>query len=408
VPDTQPPLICFSHLAWDHVFQRPHHLMTAAACDRRVLFVEEPRADESPGIRAERRGSITVVTPAHPAGLTEAATTAWLADAFGRFLRREGVDRPVLWYETPMALPWTGGVDAVAVAYDVMDELSAFRGAPPALVRLERELLRRADVVFTGGRSLYEAKRSLHPNVHEFPSAVDLAHFRRARTTTIEPSDQAAIPRPRIGYFGVIDERLDLALLDELAARRPDWSVVLVGPLAKIAEDDLPRRPNLHVLGQRQYDELPDYLAGWDVAIMPFALNEATRYISPTKTPEYLAGGRPVVSTPIRDVVSPYGERGLVRIADGPTAFVAACEAALDEPAGARTEAADRFLAGRTWTATWAAMDRQLERVRRRGSETASGLVAAVTGARAAASLGGMTAGAAAAGSAGVRAGGEG
>jgi UDP-galactopyranose mutase len=258
-----------------------------------------------------------------------------------------------------MALAFTRHLRPLAVVYDCMDELSAFRGAPPALVEREAGLLRRADLVFTGGQSLWEAKRTRHPSVHCFPSGIDAAHFARARAAMEEPADQAAIPGPRIGFFGVLDERLDVALVRELAAARPEWSLVMIGPVVKIAPEELPRAENVHYLGPKRYDELPAYLAGWDVAALFFALNEATRFISPTKTPEYLAAGKPVVSTPIRDVVHPYGDAGLVRIADGAAEWVAAVEAALSRgPADAAwLERVDRFLAGISWDRTWGEMD---------------------------------------------------
>jgi UDP-galactopyranose mutase len=267
------------------------------------------------------------------------------------------VHEPAVWYYTPLALPWTRSLRASVVVYDCMDELSAFAGASADLPTLERGLLRHADVVFTGGQSLWEAKRHSHAEVHAFPSAVDVAHFARAREIEADPPDQAPIARPRLGWFGVIDERFDVGLLDAVARRRPEWQIVLVGPLAKIDPSSIPSHPNVHCLGPRAYDELPGYLAGWDVAIMPFARNAATRFISPTKTPEYLAGGRPVVSTSITDVVRPYGERGLVAIADDPDGFVAACEAAMAAHPSARQARVDAFLAGLSWDRTWSAMD---------------------------------------------------
>ena len=241
------------------------------------------------------------------------------------------IDDFVLWYYTPMALKFTDQLAPSAVVYDCMDELSAFAGAPPELTELERELFRRADVVFTGGHSLFQAKRAAHQNVHAFPSSVDVPHFARARRVVPDPRDQAAITRPRLGYFGVIDERIDYELLRAIAAARPEWQIVLVGPTAKVDPADLPAGPNLHYLGPKSYADLPDYIAGWDVALLPFARNEATRYISPTKTPEYLAAGKPVVSTSITDVVRPYGDLGLARIADSPDAFIAAVDEALTE-----------------------------------------------------------------------------
>jgi UDP-galactopyranose mutase len=237
-----------------------------------------------------------------------------------------------------------------------MDELSAFAGAPEGLLMLERELLARAAVVFTGGQSLFEAKRDKHPRVHPFPSSVDVAHFARARQPQSEPPDQASIGHPRIGFFGVVDERLDLALIDEVARLRQDWHQVIVGPCVKIDPALLPRRPNIHYLGMKKYEELPAYLAGWDVAMLPFARNESTRFISPTKTPEYLAAGRPVVSTSIRDVVRPYGQRQLARIADCPNDFVAQIDAALRDAPGDWLPRVDEFLANLSWDRTWAAM----------------------------------------------------
>jgi UDP-galactopyranose mutase len=360
-------VLCFSHLAWDLVFQRPNHLMSRAARDRRVYYIEEPQPADRPGLSTRiREGGVVVVTPELPPDVVGPARERTLRLLIDSLVRSERIERFQLWYYTPLALPWTTHLAAEAVVYDCMDELSAFRDAPPELRMLEPELLARADVVFTGGHRLYEAKRRAHPNVHAFPSAVDVAHFRSARSELGEPADQAALARPRIGYYGVIDERMDLDLVREVALARPNWSIVLVGPIVKISPSDVPDVANIHWLGPKPYAELPGYLAGWDVATMPFARNEATRFISPTKTPEYLAGGRPVVSTSIADVVRPYGEKGLARIADTPGAFVAAVEAALAEDPGPRREAADAFLRGMSWDRTWRAMDDLAQKAARR------------------------------------------
>jgi UDP-galactopyranose mutase len=187
---------------------------------------------------------------------------------------------------------------------------------------------------------------------------VDIEHFGRARITQPDPADQRDIPHPRIGYAGVVDERLDLDLLAQVAAARPDWHLVIVGPTAKIDPEALPRAANIHYLGGKKYEDLPSYLAGWDAAILPFAHNESTRFISPTKTPEYLAAGRPVVSTSIRDVVRPYGMKGLARIADTPAEFVAAIDAALADDATALLRDADAFLTQTSWDGTWTRMYR--------------------------------------------------
>ncbi|MFL5679426.1 MAG: glycosyltransferase family 1 protein [Chloroflexota bacterium] len=364
---SHPDVLCFSHLPWDLVFQRPNHLMSRAARDRRVFYVEEPQDADRPGLSMRvREGGVVVVTPMIPARISGTARETLLRVLVDTLIETERISNPRVWYYTPLAVPWTRHIESSAVVYDCMDQLSAFRNAPPELLRLEPELLARADVVFTGGHRLYEAKRGSHPEVHPFPSAVDVGHFQTARRATGDPADQAKLRRPRIGYYGVIDERLDLPLIEAIARRRPDWSVILVGPVVKIDPADIPDLPNVHALGPKPYAELPAYLSGWDVAIMPFARNEATEFISPTKTPEYLAGGRPVVSTSIADVVRPYGELGLARIADEPDDFIAAIEAALGEDPATRLAAADSFLARMSWDRTWQSMDAIAARAERR------------------------------------------
>jgi glycosyltransferase involved in cell wall biosynthesis len=354
-------IVCLSHLRWDFVFQRPQHLLTRAARSGRVYYIEEPQFGDGPPSfhLQERSPGLHVGVPQLPRELSAAERCSLQAEMLTRCLDADGVREYVLWYYTPMALGFTHHLAPMAVVYDCMDELSAFAGAPPELTTFERRLFAIADVVFTGGCTLYEAKRSAHANVHAFPSSVDVPHFARARNGTREPADQAGIPHPRIGFFGVIDERMDYELLCGVAGARPDWQLVLIGPTAKIDPTALPAAANIHYLGTRDYAALPDYIGGWDVAMLPFARNEATRFISPTKTPEYLAAGKPVVSTSIRDVVRPYGELGLARIADTPEAFVAAIDAALAEDGGARQHAADAFLAQLSWDRTWNAM-RQL------------------------------------------------
>jgi UDP-galactopyranose mutase len=260
-------------------------------------------------------------------------------------------------------MSWTGHLQAIATVYDCMDELSAFKGAPRALKDREAELFERADLVFTGGQSLYEVKRHQHQNVYAFPSSIDAQHFAQARSLSDEPADQKEIPHPRLGFFGVIDERFDIELVDAIARMRPDWQLVMIGPVVKIDPAELPHRANIHYLGSKDYKALPSYLAGWDVALLPFARNESTRFISPTKTPEYLAAGCPVVSTSIRDVVRPYGESGLVHIADTPAEFVAGVEAALSEDDEARLKQVDAFLAQTSWDRTWGRMAGLIEDV---------------------------------------------
>lgn len=364
-------LVCLSHLRWNFVFQRPQHLLSRAARTRQVVFVEEPIQDPrttTPRLDLQRTPEgVTVAVPQLPAGLDREALVA-----AQRMLLREllvaheaSSRRTIGWFYTPMALEFADGVHFDLVVYDCMDELSLFRGAPPHMVEMERRLLARADLVFTGGRSLYEAKRGRHPSVHCFPSSIDAAHFRAARQPGPDPEGQAQIPRPRIGFFGVIDERMDAALVDAIAVARPDWSLVMIGPVVKIDPATLPRRPNIHWLGGRRYEELPRHLGGWDAGFMPFALNESTRFISPTKTPEFLAAGLPVVSTPITDVVRDWGPEGagLVAIAADAPGFVRAIEGML-----ARTDRdawlarVDQVLARNSWDQTWAAMNALMEK----------------------------------------------
>jgi glycosyltransferase involved in cell wall biosynthesis len=357
-----PLLVCFSHLRWDFVWQRPQHLLSRAARQYRVLFVEEPvfRAAVTPHMEISHRpGGITVVVPVLTEGLKEAQIVRWQRKLVDKLLATEPESGRVFWYYTPMALSFSSHLECDLCIYDNMDELSAFRGASPELLAFEEELFARADLVFTGGMSLYEAKRRRHANVHAFPSSIDFDHFSRARDMAgPEPKEQRSIPRPRLGFFGVIDERMDIDLVGQVAELRPEWQLVMIGPVVKIDPASLPRRDNIHWIGGKAYNDLPRYLAGWDVGIMPFALNEATRFISPTKTPEFLAAGVPVVSTPITDVVRPYGEKGLVEIAKSPLEVVEKAAYLLSRPKDAWLHKVDRHLASGSWDKTWSAMHR--------------------------------------------------
>ena len=366
-PEPMYDLICLSHLRWDFVYQRPQQLMERCARTHRVFFVEEPIFDsEQPRLEVRKQATVNVtVIVAHlPWGPTEHEHGEMYRELLGAFIAENSVNNYVLWYYTPMMVTWTADLTPLAVVYDCMDELSAFKNAHPELQGRESVLFERADLVFTGGQSLFEAKHGQHPAVYAFPSSVDVPFFKTARTITEEPSDQADIPRPRLGFYGVVDERLDVALLAQAAALRPDWHWVIVGPVvSKIDPATLPQAENIHYLGSKDYGDLPRYLAGWDVALLPFARNDSTRFISPTKTPEYLAAGRPVVSTSIRDVVRPYGDLGLVRIADTPEEFVAACAAALTDNSEVRLAKADAFLADLSWDKTWTEMENLIAEV---------------------------------------------
>jgi UDP-galactopyranose mutase len=364
----KPDLICFSHLRWDFVYQRPQHLLKRSARDRRVFFVEEPIFDNG-SMRLEiheRDKNLKVVVPHLPEGLrSEVAKLAVLHDMVQRLLVENNIQQYLVWYYTPMALDFTRHLRPLAVVYDCMDELSAFKGAPECLKHRERELFKTADLVFTGGQSLYEAKRDQHHSVYAFPSSIDREHFMQARTAIEDPADQKDIPHPRLGFFGVVDERFDIELLDQAARSRPDWQFVIIGPVVKIDPESLPKRENIHYLGGKSYEELPSYIAGWDVALLLFAQNESTRFISPTKTPEYLAAGKPVVSTPIRDVVCPYGQMGLVRIASDAPEFIAAVDDLLKSGADRKPwlETVDRYLATMSWDETWERMSRLIDEV---------------------------------------------
>ncbi|MFJ1467037.1 MULTISPECIES: glycosyltransferase [Massilia] len=354
-----PTLIVFCHLRWDFVFQRPQHLMTRLAEHYRILFVEEPVYDEGKAHlkKTAVAPNITVCQPHtgiqapgfHDDQIPTLQTL--LAD-----LVPEG-ERPVVWFYTPMALPLLQGFDPALVIYDCMDELAAFKNAPKQLLQRENALLNIADLCFTGGPSLYQSKRERHANAHCFSSSVDAKHFQKALDRDYSHPEQAHVARPRLGFYGVIDERFDTDLVSQVAQARPDWQIVLVGPVVKIDPANLPRAHNIHYMGQRTYEQLPQFLAGWDVCLLPFALNESTKFISPTKVLEYMAAELPSVSTPITDVKVPYGD--VVAIADTPEKFIAACERMLamnDEQQAALKERMRAIVANTSWDKTAASM----------------------------------------------------
>ncbi|MDX6552360.1 MAG: UDP-galactopyranose mutase [Gaiellales bacterium] len=354
-------IVCFSHLRWDFVYQRCQHLMSRAGKTGRVLYIEEPVADPDAHemkVRQVEEG-VLVAVPHLPPHLVDGAAETACATMVAELVARQAFERFALWMYTPMALPLAAGLRPSIVVYDCMDELTGFAQSPPELRERESLLLRRADLVFTGGRSLYEAKREAHEQVYLFPSSVDHAHFAQAREPQDAGAEYSGMAHPRLGFAGVVDERFDVALLGKVADLRPDWQFVMLGPIVKIDEAALPRRANIHYLGARPYSELPRHMSAWDIGIIPFAQNEATRFISPTKTPEYLAAGLPVVSTPIADIVKPYGEQGLVAIAGDAESFVACVAEMLESDQGERQQRADLQLASTSWDRTWGRM-RQL------------------------------------------------
>jgi glycosyltransferase involved in cell wall biosynthesis len=337
------PLVVHSHLRWDFVWQRPQQLLSRMAAHAPVLFAEEPifLADASRA-RLELSTAARGVTRAVPflpealrhdpdAAMVEIRTLLLQALARGGALGGQFA-APVQWFYTPMPAPaMLGAFGERGVVYDCMDELSKFRFAPPELVERERLLMTRADVVFTGGYRLYQAKSRTHPNVHFFGCGVDSAHFAKARLSeTPLPADVPPGDAPILGYYGVIDERIDYELIAALAAANPAWRVAMVGPVVKVDPAALPQAPNLFWLGQKQYAELPAYAKAFDVCLMPFALNEATEFINPTKTLEYMAAGKPIVSTAIADVVHHFTP--VVKVARSADGFVAAARSALARP----------------------------------------------------------------------------
>jgi glycosyltransferase involved in cell wall biosynthesis len=351
-------LVVFSHLRWNFVYQRPQHLLSRLAQRWPVVFIEEPMPNAgedriehiaaAPGVEVWRphvRGGAHGFHPEHKAVMQRLVNRA---------LAHQGIQDYWIWFYTPMAMPMAEKLEPEGIIYDCMDELSLFRGAPRELIDQENALFKAADVVFTGGRSLYNAKKTRHANVHCFPSSVDALHFRQG---TPDHPQQKDLAHPRLGYSGVIDERIDLELIAGIADRRPDWQIVMVGPVVKIDPAHCPQRPNIHWLGQQSYNDLPAFINGWDVCLLPFALNESTRFISPTKTLEYMACGRPCVSTAIRDVVEPYGH--VVPIHGDADGFVQACDAFLTRGAAEQQEH-DRkvaeIIARTSWDATANAM----------------------------------------------------
>jgi glycosyltransferase involved in cell wall biosynthesis len=328
------PIVVHSHLRWSFVWQRPQQTQSRLASRHPILFVEEPtRSSDSDADRLRLREPLPNLVIAEPC-LSDRVATNRTDQARVLTLLREALPAPVRarfshaahWLYTPLMAPQIDAFpDPVAVVYDCMDELSKFDFASPDIPERELELIRRADLVFTGGYELYLSKRALHPRVRFFGCGVDYDHFRTA-VKAEPPADLEAIHGPRLGYIGVIDERLDYELIGRLAEARPDCSVMMIGPVVKVDPAKLPRAANIHYLGSRPYEQLPAYASGFSVCLMPFAMNEASAFINPTKTLEYLATGKPVVSTPVRDVVRLFSE--VVTVADR-DAFPAAVESVL-------------------------------------------------------------------------------
>lgn len=356
-------LVCYSHLRWNFVFQRPQHLLTRFAKHMRVFYIEEPVYGDSDYCDVTQPNeNIWIVVPHLINNLTDQENTTRRKDLLSKFFVEKTIKEYIFWYYTPMSLFISDIFNPKLVIYDCMDELSAFKFAPAGLKESETVLFKKADLVFTGGYSLYEAKKHSHNHIYPFPSSIDKQHFQQARFITSDPQDQMPIPHPRIGYYGVIDERMNLDLLATVAQQMPQWHFIIIGPVVKIDQESLPFLPNIHYLGSKSYQELPAYLAGWEISMIPFSLNESTRFISPTKTPEYLSAGKPVISSSIQDVVNPYGLNKLVHLADTPEDFITAAESELNTKD--RTlwlSQVDAFLLENSWDNTWGQMVQLIE-----------------------------------------------
>lgn len=292
-------MIVFCHLRWQFVYQRPQHIISRMSESKKILFIEEPV-----GGKENEAGNLIIVSERLHILQPNVNDIESISDVIPAFVKNKNV--AVGWFYSASFCSLLETMDFDTVVYDCMDELSLFKGAPGHLINQEKYLMANADIIFTGGKSLYDSKKQFHNNVHCFPSSVEQSHFAQALNGIAIPGDIGDIKMPIAGYYGVIDERIDLELLHKTAEKMPDVSFVMIGPLAKIQESDLPREANIHYLGMKSYSELPHYLKAFDIAMMPFALNDATKFISPTKTLEYMAAGKPIISTKIIDVVRDY------------------------------------------------------------------------------------------------------
>ncbi len=382
------PIIVHSHLSWDWVWQRPQQFHSRLSQRHSILFVEAPRPSaQIKTATATLREipdypNIVVLQMEMPAARWSDST--WVDKERRRLVKSvlagplgQRFESPVQWFYDPMAVTaFAGHMDEQAIVYDCMDELSQFRGAPPELIRRERELLAVADVVFGGGPKLAQAKRHYHTNVYSYGCGVDVNHFRKARLPrTKVPADVADLAAPVLGYFGVVDERIDYDLLAQLADHDPNWNIVIVGPWTKVDRATFPERPNLHWMGGRDYAELPLYVRKFDVCLMPFAINEATEFINPTKALEYMASGRPIVSTAVEDVVLQFDH--VVDIASSRDEFVLACEKAIDERDQRRINLGLKLARQNSWESIVAQLEKHVHDVLRTQETTATSSTAA-------------------------------
>jgi beta-glucosidase/6-phospho-beta-glucosidase/beta-galactosidase/glycosyltransferase involved in cell wall biosynthesis len=352
-------IIVFCHLRWGFVWQRPQQFVSRYAKKHPVLFIEEPLFDLK-DVDARlflHRVMPNVVVACPHFRESDAKDKKKVMDGIIKFARQavkvlndDGeFNSPILYYYNPMDVGWSlGQFNERAVVYDCMDELSQFQGAPKELLDNEARLLQTADVVFTGGYQMYLNKSKKNSNCHFFGCGVDVPHFAQALDPdTPVPPDIDFLPQPRLGWFGVIDERVDYPLLDKIAEVHPEWSIAMVGPVVKVDPNLLPHRPNLYWLGGRDYQVLPNYCKAFDVCLMPFAINSATQYINPTKALEYMATGRPIVGTAVADVIRNFGS--VVKIANSHEEFIAACEQAIANRDEAAIQAGIEMASQNSW-----------------------------------------------------------
>jgi glycosyltransferase involved in cell wall biosynthesis len=364
-------IVVHSHLKWDWVWQRPQQFLSRLSRKHRVLFVEAPDVYDAAHVtRVDLREvtdfpNINVLQLKIPAKREN--DIRWIDKERRRVVQSllsgplgQSFPSIVQWFYDPMAVTALAGqLDEQLIVYDCMDELSLFRGAPPELVRRERELLAVADVVFAGGPKIWRAKRELNRNCFCYGCGVDARHFGEACDPELRvPHDMAGLSRPVFGYIGVVDERIDYELLTRLADST-EGSVVMVGPWTKVDPASFPHRDNLQWLGGRDYSDLPRYAKGFDVCVMPFAINEATRFINPTKALEYMATGRPIVSTPVEDVVSQFSD--VITIAKDATAFANACARAAVQPDSRQIERGLALAQQNSWESIVARLEQHIE-----------------------------------------------
>lgn len=373
-PDTRGsdfPIVVHSHLGWDWVWQRPQQFLSRLSTTHRVLFVEGPVPCDVEAATVKLREvsdypNIVVVQMQMPAARWNDG--AWVDRERRRLVKSvlagpigRDFQNPVQWFYDPMAVTaFAGHLDECAIVYDCMDQLSQFKDAPPELVRRERELLAVADVVFAGGPKMWVDKREYNSNCFSYGCGVDVAHFGKARLeATASPNDVRQLSGPVLGFFGVVDERIDYELLAKLADHNPHWNVVIVGPTAKVDPATFPQRSNLHWLGGRDYSQLPAYAKAFDVCLMPFAINEATEFINPTKALEYMATATPVVSTAIEDVILQYSD--VVRVAHTHKDFIGACNREVNTPTKARIARGLTMARRNTWDSIVAQLEQHVE-----------------------------------------------